>query len=224
MPSMFDLLLDMIREAHADDEQVSRAVDTAVTQYSANRPRAVVKDVVLASAQVLPALDGWVTGQSEVQSIEVPVGRIPPAFLEPEDFLKRVTPSGEEICLIDARTVGDTLRVAYTTLHTVDTIPAKDYEAVACWAAAFIADQVATQYSNNSQPTIQADSVDSSNPAREWAARAKGFRARYASLLGIQGVTGSGNDKPVTKPASAVVEFDLSDVSRRQTLYPRGRR
>jgi hypothetical protein len=219
-----DLLADLIDGVTLTPAKTSRAIDAAIQQYTKDRPRTVPEDVALATAQVLPALSAWDAELSEVVSIEVPIDLIPIEYLDSADYFVRSTPTGDAICLLDARTAGEMVRVRYTAPHTLSTVPVKDAEAVACWAAAFIADQLAAKYSNSSQPTIAADSADVAHPAREWAARARGWRQRYGALLGVAGVSGASSDKPITKPAGTVVEFDLADVRQRPTLYPRGRR
>jgi len=203
-------------------EQLSEALSLAVLRYGEDKPRAVPEDVFATGGLDLPLPLGWIEGESALLGVEYPPGQFPPAYLPSNEFGLVPTPDGEVIRLADSLNAGETVRVHFGLPHLLDathcTIPARHREAFCSWAAAILCDQIAGTFANNSAPTIQADSADTSNPAREWRTRANGFRSRYAALLGVQGVTGGSSDKPVAKPAGAVVEFDLQDSRNRGWL------
>ena len=96
---------------------------------------------------------------------------------------------------------------------SADTIPIEDREPVACWAAAVLCDQLAALYSGNTDSTIQADSVQQTSKAQEYAARAKALRKRYMDELGIE-------DKR-SEPAGVVVNLDFPDSQGQDRLTHR---
>lgn len=216
-----DFVSDDITELGAALRQ--RAIDMAVAQYNRDRPRERIEDLVLLAKGEMPTPAYWLDGFSAVLGMAINLDLTPPQELDNDQWAKIQTPLGESIRCTGA-VAGDTVRVRYTTKWTEDQIPADDTEAVALWAAALLAEQMASRRSDNSQPTISADSTDQGLPSREWAARARTWRARYAALMGIQGVTGGQNDKPRVVPASAVVEFEDSDQRGYPRLYHGNRR
>jgi hypothetical protein len=100
-------------------------------------------------------------------------------------------------------------------LHTVnpaeDTIPALDREAVCCWAAAQIMDQLSANVSGDEDSTIDADSVDHGAKAGNFAKRAREYRARYWNQLGI--------DPKRNAAASQVVDLDRMDSRGRARIF-----
>ena len=158
-----------------------RALEAARVQYSKDRPTAQLEDVTTVAGNRQPLPAAWAAG-SALTSIEYPAGQFPPVFLGPAEFGLLSAPSGDEIGLLTAVPAGEVLRVGFTAPHglteTPDTctIPAEHFEAVACWAAALLCDQLAAAYADNTDPTIAADRVDTTSPSRTWAARAKAYR------------------------------------------------
>lgn len=184
------------------------AIAAAVRRYSGDRPRRRVDDVTASDANTLPLPAQWVTDFSRVISLEYPIGNRPPTGIDPERYgLYTDTDQVTTIMLLDAVIAGADVRCAYTIRHTVtsslDTIPDADREAVACWAAALLCDQLASIHANAGDVTIQADAVDRGSRAREYANRAKTLRARYLSELGL--------DEKRNEAASAVVNQSLPD-------------
>jgi len=119
------------------------------------------------------------------------------------------------IQLLDAVAVAaNNVRATYTIRHVVsisaDTIPIEDREPVACWAAAVLCEQLAALYSGNTDSTIQADSVQQTTKAQEYAARARQLRKRYIDELGI--------DEKRSEPAGVVVNLDFPDSHGQERL------
>ncbi|MBI1397068.1 MAG: hypothetical protein GC151_13915 [Betaproteobacteria bacterium] len=194
--------------ARVSDTDRDGAIASAVARYSDDRPRRRVDDVTASGANALPLPAQWVDGWSRIQGLEYPVGDIPPTMLDPERYtLYLGTDQAETIMLYDAVNTGDTVRCVYTIRHTLnsstDTVPDQDREAVACWAAALLCDQLAALHANAGDTTIQADVVDRTSRAREYANRAKVLRARYFSALGL--------DEKRNAPAGADVNQSLPD-------------
>lgn len=166
------------------------AIARAVTRYGEDRPRRKVEDVTAAAAQRIALPTGWQAGFSAIVSIETPVGAVPPTLVSAERYsIYTDATQTDQIMLLDAVSVGATLRITYTIRHALDvstdTIPAEHREPVCCWAAALLCDQLAALYSGSGDSTIQADSVDHGARPREFAARAKALRQRYFDGLGV---------------------------------------
>lgn len=191
-----------------------RAIEAARVQYSSDRPRVVLFDVVAVAGKIQAVPLDWEQAWSELQGIEYPVGEFPPVFLPANACGVLSTPSGDAIGLLSAATAGDVLRLQYTIPHVITaapdecTVPAGHLEAVACWAAALLADQLAAAYADNTDPTIAADRIDYGSPSRTWASRAKSYRERYAQLVGVIGM--APGERPTVKPACAESDLDLT--------------
>ncbi len=170
--------------------QRDTAIASAVRRYGDDRPRTRVDDVTASGANKAPLPAGWQAGFSRLATIEWPVGNVPPDYLDADRCsIYRDASQADSIMLLDAVGVGATLRVSYTIRHLVDvsndTVPEEDREAVCCWAAALLCDQLAAFYSGQGDSTIQADAVDHGGRAREYAQRASSLRKRYLSALGL---------------------------------------
>lgn len=226
------LLLSLINDMIAQGaervlaEQRDRAVDLAMVRYSADRPRLLVQDVLADGSRVLPWPTGWEAGRSVLRGIETPPDNMPPTELDADAWGIYTTPSGPQIRLSAALPEGQPARLTFSAPHVLSeavcTVPTEHLEAVASYAAGTLCEQIATQLADNADATIQADRIDQTSPAREWARRANSLRNRYFAVLGIAAAGGTPNAKPA--PASAVVDMDLAPTFGRPFLYPRGRR
>jgi hypothetical protein len=172
-------------------EDIARAIDLAVVRYSQDAERLKVEDVTPTDANTAPLPAAWETDFSAIRSLEYPIGKIPAIYLDPARYGLYRTPSATVVRLLDAvRVATGTVRATYTVKHVVsdgtDTIPIQHRDAVSCWAAAMLCDQLATFYAGQSDSTIQADSVDYRGKSAEFAARAKTLRQRYLDALGVE--------------------------------------
>lgn len=196
------------------------AIASAVQRYSRDRPRLKSQDVIAAAANLIALPAAWETDFSAVRAIEYPIGSVPPDFLAQDRYALHLQTDGTyQIMLLDAVNIGEGLRITYTIRHQVDgsgdTVPAHEREAVCCWAAALLLDQLAALFSGDSNSTIQADSVDHGGKSREYAARARALRTRYFDELGLT----------PKKNAAAGVEVNLNtDDSRGQDRLTHPRR
>lgn len=213
--ALSDLVTDLVPDtgARLTAGAMGRALEAARVQYSKDRPRLVLEDItaVAGNRQALPL--GWLPGAALV-SLEYPVGQFPPVMLGPAEFGLLSTPAGDEIGLLNAVPAGEVLRVGFTAPHVLTaspdtcTIPAGHFEAVACWAAALLCDQLAAAYADNTDPTIAVDRVDYTSPSRTWAGRAKAYRERYAQLVGVTGL--AQGERATTAPACAEADLALA--------------
>lgn len=215
--SLSDHQATVTRKTQAPPDIVSpadrdAAIQAAVLRYSQDRPRAFVVDVTSAGGTGLPLPAGWAAGESVLQGVETPVGENPPALLDAGAFSVMATPGGDAIVLVETLAAGAVARLRFSGPHVVtaatDTVPARDREAVGYWAASILCDQVASHHAENREPTIQADRVDYTSPAKEWARRAETCRKLYFQLMGIDTGPGGASAMP-PKPAGQVVNIDV---------------
>lgn len=220
-----DLIDDLVRDAaqRVTPAQRERAIGLALARYSADRPREIVEDVVVADGVTVPLPVGWSAGESVLRVVEAPIVT-PPVPIGDDDWTMWRTPTGEVIGLLQPVTPGSAVRLHYTAPHVVDdassSIPTAHREAVACYAASLLAEQIATAHASAQDSTIAADRVDQAHPAREWSARAKAYRARYFATLGIE-TNAQGVEQPRMQAAGVVVDLALPTSHGRARLYPR---
>lgn len=176
-----------------------QGIVAAVQRYSLDRPHRDVVDVV-AVGSLLPLPGAYEPDFSVITQIEAPAGKVPPCRLSAESWYIDKTPGGDEIRTQAALGSPGTARIRFTRRHILsadqDTIPIHDREAVACWAAAFALQGMASAKASDVQPTIQADSVDHQAKSNDYAKRANELRQVYYTHLGI--------DPKRQAPASAV--------------------
>lgn len=201
------LVMDLVRDEanKITPDARDQAIARAVTRYSADRPRELVEDVTASNSNTLPLPASWETDFSEVRALEYPIGDVPASYIDPAQYYLYQAPSvAKTIRVTSGLAAAAAVRVTFTARHSltpsIDTLPERDREAVTCWAAALLCDQLAALYANDSAPTIQADSVDHQNQAREYGTRANKLRARYFDELGL--------DPKRAVPAGVVVNLD----------------
>jgi len=172
-------------------EDIDEALGLAVTRYSKDRPRRVVVDLnIAAGGNLIDLPAGFEPEFSAIVSLEYPVGQVPPAFIDADQYDLYPMPSAVKLMLLSAVPPAAVLRLTHTERHVVsateDTIPVADREPVASWAAAICCEEIASYYANNSEPTLMADRSDQQSPAREYTRRAEKLRQRYLSELGVE--------------------------------------
>jgi hypothetical protein len=198
-------------------DDVESAIGLAVIRYSKDRPDIAVEDVAAPGGQRLDLPAGWVAGFSDIQSIEYPIGNVPPTEFEEWEIYQ--APAGEEVLIEESVTAAEDVRFRFTIFHTLsateDTIPLGDREAVASYAAALCCDQLVSFYSGDSDSTIQADSVEHSSKASGFRTRANNLRKRYYDELGI--------DPKRNAAAGVVVDLDMKNSQGHDRLQHPGR-
>lgn len=172
-------------------------------RYSKDRPHEMTTDVSGNGTQLLDlpssGSDVFEDGFSLIRSIEYPVGSVPPELLLAEDWLLYRTPSGQKIQIASATpNDSDTLRVAWTARHRDDgsTVPDADFWAVCDLAAALCYEALAAIYTQTTDPSLAADSVNYRTKGQEYLALAKSVRARYFQHLGIDPADAGGGTGP----------------------------
>lgn len=208
-----NMLGDMVRDDSDTTSQADQdvALEIAVLKYSKDRPYIATEEVTSDGTAFLDLPPSWQPDFSKLLNVRIADGV---ELVEFAEFELADTISGEKIKMGVSGTHEEIIYITFTFPHGLDhdvsTIPAVDKVAVCHWAAAYILDQLATQYAGFKQTMLDADAVDWQNKSRDFSSRAKSHRTQYHEYLGIlQGkVTASG----------AVVDLDLSDSRGRARL------
>jgi hypothetical protein len=171
------------------------AISAALKKYSGHRPQIVPEDEVGNGSfdYLLTLLAEWTEGFSTIKSVEYPVDDTK----ETAEILPDVAwqiyhkPAGKCLRLLeDTPEATESIRITYTALHTCTdaacTVPAYDEEALQILAASIFCEQLAAYYSQTSDSTIMADSVDHKSKASEYSSRARAYRKMYFDHLGIK--------------------------------------
>lgn len=181
------LVLSLVRDetTRLASDDLDTAIKLALQRYSQDRPRSKVEDVISAGGDTLPLPLAWVT-DSELLGTEYPIGETPPAALGCTIYTQ---PTGDVLMLGAALSIGAIVRLTFTVPHevtaSVNTVSPAYEEAVACWAAALLLEQLAAGAINDSDSTISADTTDRRTKAQEYASRANALKKRYTEALGI---------------------------------------
>lgn len=172
----------------ADPEVRDRAIEQAVLQYGLDLPRKVSELVTNVTGSVFDAPAGWIAGESQLEAVEFPVGQAPRATLEAAPVL-RLDDTWGIMLAGGVSLAADTVRVHYSLGHVATaeecTVPPRDENAVACWAAAELCRQLATQKGHERDATIAAAAVNQASQSGDLARRAKDWFAQYRQQLGL---------------------------------------
>lgn len=184
---------------------VQRAIDQAVLQYSLDAPQQLQVVVTGANGDTLAAPAGWVGGSSTLQWVEHPVGRAPRVTLEA--LATQDAAAAWQILLLVDSLVDATVRIAFTAPHVLTTeactVPAHHHNAMACWAAAELCRQLATQKGHERDATINAVATNGSSQSGDLARRARDWDLQYRRALGLP----DPDVQPGGNAASATVQW-----------------
>lgn len=187
-------LIDYIRNKIKDDsgkltdpDDLVNAATEALNRYSKARPFEVVADIPGSAAHDCDLPSDFIDGFSSILQVEYPVDRIPAVVIDRADYSIYATPAGKKLRILVAAPAADELvRQTYTILHSEDSVPAVDLEAVANLAASICCRQLAVAFGNTSDPIIQADVVNYRSKGDEYARRAKELETLYKNHLGVK--------------------------------------
>lgn len=203
---------DAARIAPAD---LDAAIAGALERYSQDRPVEKAADLTGVSGTLVALPAAWEADFSSLKSLEYPVGRVPPTYLDNDAWAMYLDVSGLKIMLLSALPPASTVRAVFTVHHTltgsVDTIPTRHREAVARLAAASLCDQLAAFYAQDQDSTIGAGMAQGQSKSQAYAARAKDYRKQYQDALGV-------TDKTAV-PASAVGTLKPRDARGQPFLF-----
>ncbi|MDX1491280.1 MAG: hypothetical protein R3332_08335 [Pseudohongiellaceae bacterium] len=183
------LMTSLVRDddAQLSPGNISSAIELVINRYSKDRPLQLVEDCEVHEDLSVDLPSGWVNGFSSIVSIEAPIGRNPPSYVNEDYYYVYNLPASSVELRLLTRVVdaGSFLRICYVARHTAtDTFFEDDLEALAYLGASVLCDQLAAYYSHDSAPSIQADSVDHADKARKFSSRARDYRARYDTKFG----------------------------------------
>jgi hypothetical protein len=170
------------------DADRDTAIELARLRYGEDAGRKLTEDVTwTVEGYIGPLPASWVTGSSLVTT-EYPIGKEPPEFIDAAVY---VTPTGEQLATPDVLPIGATVRVQFIAPHLLngggtpaDTVPLKHREALASYAAQILCKQLASYYSGQRDPAVGADSSNGDSRSRNFAARAREYRAAYYAGIG----------------------------------------
>lgn len=175
--------------ARLTSEDREQALALAVIRYSTDKPRPEAADVVTPDGYTVPLPSGWQPDFSRLTGIEVPPGLFPPVMLPGDAWMPHRIPGQDVLLLVRPEATGALIRLHFTLPHELndgtDTIPAKDREAVAHWAAGLLLDALSGKHAGDMQSTINSDSVDHAAKMPNYKALAEAQRQAYWNHLGI---------------------------------------
>lgn len=187
-----------------------QAIELARLRYSQDCPLRLVEDVTWPAAGAFaPTPEGWEQGQSSLVRAEHPVGQVPPSVI---DLSVYVQPGGvQQLCVPDPLQAGQVVRVTFARPHQLDgsgvTVPAEHQEALASYAAHILCKQLAAHYSGERDASIGADGSNTESRSRNYALRARDYRASYYAGIGRidpQADKSGGLPVQAAQPASSI--------------------
>lgn len=187
-------LIDLIRSKVKDDsgklsdpDDLTSACTEALNRYSKARPLEVVVDIPGSGNHDVDLPIDWIEGFSSILQVEYPVDQVPARIIERRFCQLYASPTGKKLRIWTINpTAAEMVRPTYTILHSEDSVPVVDLEAVANMGASVCCLALAARCGNTSDPTIQADVVNYRSKAAEFIRVAKEYEGLYKSHLGIK--------------------------------------
>lgn len=213
LATITDLVSDKLRTLALGRELASplvvgRAIDQAVLQYGLDSPQQlqVKVDAVTGDSIATAGVTGWVAGRSVLNEVEYPIGQAPRATL---DAAVARNAAGDWVILLLVDTLAAaSVRVHFTAPHIVSatecTVPTEHENAVACWAAAELCRQLATQKGHERDATLSAANTTGASQSGDLARRARDWDLQYRQALGLP----DPDTVPGAAGTSTVVQFD----------------
>ena len=170
-----------------DDDDYIPAVDAALARYSKHNPKPLVTDLPGTGGHDLDLPAAWAEDLSIVRRVEYPVDKIPACLVDADDWIIYEAPTGLKLRLIiDTPDIDEAVRLSYTGARLEADVPDQDLDAVACLAASYCLQTLASLFVQTSDPTIAADVVNYRTKSGEADRQAKALKRRYTDLLGIK--------------------------------------
>jgi len=133
-------------------DNVYRATEHAIEKYSKDKPKKNVVDIQTINPDLIDVPEGFLNGFSTIELVEYPVEAFPTQYIghqlydRPNQKIIRFIDKKPEIKKIEDVPQPETVRVTYTTKWTLWEIKGQDLEALACWAAALLCDEISTKW------------------------------------------------------------------------------
>lgn len=192
LATITDLVSDKLRTLALGRELASplvvdRAIGQAVLQLGLDAPQQLQVKVDGVTGDSMATPTGWVAGRSLLTAVEYPIGQAPMATI---DAAVARNAAGDWVILLLTDTLAAaSVRVHFSAPHTVDsttcTVPAEHENAVACWAAAEMCRQLATQKGHERDATLSAANTNGASQSGDLARRARDWDLQYRQALGL---------------------------------------
>ena len=167
-------------------DDYTNAIDAALAIYSKHLPKKVVEDLDGDGSHDLELPDDWVDEFSVIKSVEYPIDNVPATLIDKSEYVIYQTPEAKVLRLLsDTPETGKSVRIVYTVPRVEADVRIGDEDAVASLAAANCCDVLANIFTQLTDSTMSADSVDYRSKGDEFARRAKALRQRYYDHMGI---------------------------------------
>jgi hypothetical protein len=167
-------------------DDFAAAVSAALARYSRHNPKKAVDDLTGDGSHDLDLPDDWETDFSTIISVEYPVDEVPAELVDDRDWSLYLSPDGLVLRLSQNEPAADeSVRLTYTVSRLEADVPSGDQDAVACLAASFCCELLASIFGYSGDSTIAADSVDHKSRGAVFAARAKRMAALYYQHMGV---------------------------------------
>ena len=190
MATLIDLIRGKVKDDSgklSDPDDLTSSATEALNRYSKARPLEVVVDIPGSGSHDCNLPDDWIEGFSSIIQVEYPVDSIPARVIDRRHYLMYSSPNGKKLRIMIANPTADEMvRQTYTILHSEDSVPPVDLEAVANLAASICLRQLAAAFGQTSDSTIQADTVNYRSKADEFRRLADSLEGLYRSHLGIK--------------------------------------
>lgn len=171
-------------------QDVDRVLQSALRQYSSDAPRELVRDVTWGAEPYMVDAPVDLVTDSRILQAEYPIGRVPAQTLNIS--LAVLPPGGPgDLALVSDQPVAQNgaVRLTFTAPHTLssetDSVPAGHADALGYFAAHLLCRELASYYSGERESSIGADQSQTEGRARNYAQRAKEYRAAYFAALGM---------------------------------------
>ncbi len=175
---------------------VGRAIDTAVTRYSKDRPRELITGFSGSASHYydMPTnLPSWVRGFSVIVAVDYPAGTLSgqPQWMAQRDWEIYANATDTEYVYFPVYAPGtaETVRVTYTAPHShtdsADTVYAGDLEAVRDLGASIVCEMLATRSAGLRDSGISADSVNYRDAQLRYTQEAKAWFEKYRVAMGF---------------------------------------
>lgn len=187
---LYDLVIAAVQDAaeKLTVDDYFNGITAALNRYSTANPRVMVRDIAGTDSNDLALPAEWIAGFSTLRALEYPIGTIPADLLQSHCWSLYQAPSSCVIRLADLQpTSAESVRCTFTVLHSEETLPAVDQQAVAELAASACLYQLSAAYGNSMDNTIQADSVDYQSKTDQYRRLAAELRKQALAALGLDG-------------------------------------
>jgi len=180
------------------DDEVNECIDAALEQLNEDRPQEVKKDITGDGTADYNLETEYVKGFSNIDDdgVEYPAGENPPQTLDRnDDWIVYEDPSkvaGQQMRLLlftvtpnTTETIRVTIRTPHAVTESASSMNQTEFSAV-CWlAAANVLLAIAAKYTQDTDPEIEADTVDRGTGASALLTLADRYRRRYEKLVGL---------------------------------------